>query len=269
MPEADYSRAAMATALAEAGLGPGDVVFSHSNIGYFGRPEGGLSSDNAFATVLGAIQDCIGPDGTLVVPTFTYSFSRGRPYDPDHTPSDCGLFTERLRLLPSAMRSDDPNVSVAALGPAASDLVCDLAENAYGPDGFFDRFYRSGGVIANLNFDAGSTFLHYVERCLEVPYRFDKTFRGVVRKNGVEHERTATLWVRNRSSDLTRAAFEPFDAWARDRGLFRRAPVGRGSVGVISARDTFRLVEELLPQHPWLLTRAHVVGASPELGPES
>ncbi len=67
------------------------------------------------------------------------------------------------------------------------------------------------------------------------------------------------------------AAFEPFDALARERGQVRpRGPWGRGTMGVISARDTFDLIKTTLPTRPWLLTKAEVLGvASPNIVPEA
>ena len=48
------------------------------------------------------------------------------------------------------------------------------------------QFHRLGGKVLNLNFDAGSTLIHYVERELRVPYRFDKSFTGTIREQGRE-----------------------------------------------------------------------------------
>ena len=107
--------------------------------------------------------------------------------------------------------------------------------------------------------------MHYVERCLDVPYRFDKSFSGVFCRNGVEEEREATIWVRNLSSDDTVAIFEPFDSFARERGLYREAKVGRGAVGMITAEDSYNLLQDLLHDNPWVMTQAHISGKFPQL----
>ncbi|MDB5492267.1 MAG: aminoglycoside N(3)-acetyltransferase [Micavibrio sp.] len=193
---AHYNRQSLADALRQSGLQPGSIAFCHSNIGYLGIPEGERSEKNICETVLGAFQDVLGADGTLVVPTFTYSFSNSKAFDPARTPSDCGMFTEYIRKHPDASRYNDPNVSVSALGKAARALTENAPENAYGENSFFDRFFRLDGVIANINFDAGSTFIHYVERELQVPYRFDKRFTGLWQENDVETTRSSVLSVR-------------------------------------------------------------------------
>ena len=264
----DYNRDDLARAFRSVGLKKGDLVFSHSNIGFLGRPAGGADPENTFQTIYGAFHDVIGESGTLVVPTFTYSFSQKKVFDLENTPSDCGIFTELVRQHPDSIRSEDPNVSVAAIGAQATALISRLPSNTYDEDGFFGRFHRAKGVFCNLNYSAGITFLHYVERCLKVPYRFDKTFRGVFRKNGVEEEREATIWVRYLSSDETRSVvepFEPFEAIARERGLFVEEKVGRGKVGLITAEDAYNLLEELLADNPWFLTHASISGQIPKL----
>jgi len=259
-----YNQAMLVDALRWLGVESGDVLFSHSNIGFLGIPEGERSQVNTMSTILTAFQNVLGPTGTLIVPTFTYSFSKGKSFDPVSTTSDCGAFTEWLRHHPGAFRSHEPNISVAAVGAQAEELTKDVPQNAYGEDSFFARFHRKGGKICNINFDAGSTFLHYVERCLQVPYRFDKTFSGNFINGGKDEQRKSTIWVRH-LVEGTAARFEPFDKLARNKNLFRTKNVGRGFLGLITSQDCFRLLEDTLPFRPWLLTEAGITGLVPEL----
>ena len=197
--------------------------------------------------------EVLGPEGTLTVPAFTYSFSNGKIFDPDQTPSDCGIFTEMFRRHPNGMRSEDPHVSIAAIGKKAKMLTQNVPENAYGPDCFWERFYLQNGKICNINFDAGSTFIHWVERQLQVPYRFDKSFQGIFQKDGKQETRSGTIWVRHLKSE-TLPQFQSFDFLAREKMYYRTAKVGRGFFGVISSQDTYHLIQEMIPSRPWLLT---------------
>ena len=259
---ADYDRAAIDACLAGLPLAAGDIVFSHSNLGFFGRLEGARTGAEICGALAEAILERIAPGGTLAVPTFTYSFSRGEIFDVDDTASKMGSFAEWVRRHPEARRSADPFYSVAAMGARAVAMTADAPENSFGPGSFFDRFTKAGGKILNMNFDAGSTLIHYAERELRVPYRFDKTFRGIIREKGIERAAKATIWVRYLSDDALIAAFEPFAALARDRGVFVTRPLGRGEIGVITARDTFELIRTTLPVRPWFLTRAEGLGVT-------
>ncbi len=250
----------MASALRQAGLRRGDVVFSHSNIGYFGYPEEGRTATDAFQTILGAFHDVIGDEGTLVVPTFTYSFARREAFDPDSTASAMGTFAEMLRLHPKSSRSHDPLFSVAALGARAQELTANMPRECFGKDSFWDRFLETDGVVCNLNLDAGSTFIHYVERCLNVPYRYDKVFPGVFVINGQTISGDAVYFCADTSNPDLEAKFENFDAVARSQGVVRNVRVGRGAIVAIKAADVFRVIKDGLRHDPWLLTACGRVG---------
>ncbi len=262
-----YSRKDLVAALQDIGLKKGDTVFSHSNVGFLGLPDTGRNAQHVFNAIVDAFLEVLGDQGTLIVPTFTYSFSQNKIFDLDNTPSDCGMFTEMLRQSKNAYRSEDPNISVAAIGAKAKEMTANAPENSYGCDSFFDRFYKTKGVICNINFDAGSTFVHYVERVLQVPYRFDKSFTGIFQKNNRQEKRKSTIWVRQ-LADGTSASFEPFSKLALERDLYKMAKVGRGFVGAISAEQTFNLIKETLPTRPWLLTEAEVLGIKPAINNE-
>jgi aminopeptidase-like protein/aminoglycoside N3'-acetyltransferase len=252
--DSHYNRRQLADALKMIGLKSGDVVFSHSNVGFLGVPQEGNTAEAIFQTILGAFQDVLGPSGTLVVPTFTYSFCKGQVFDRENTPSTCGLFTEMMRKHHGSVRSGDPIFSIAAIGARAEELTKDVSEECFGHGSFWDRFFHADGVICNINFDAGSTFIHYVERCLNVPYRYDKLFTGQTIKNGVKSKAAAIYFCQDLSNPDTVAAFEPFDKLARARKLVCSAAVGRGSVLMIRSADVYRLIEESLRENPWLLT---------------
>jgi len=249
-----YSRGALAEALEAAGARRGDVVFSHSNVGFFGRPEEGRTPEDVFRVVLGAFEDVLGPSGTLVVPAFTYSYPRLEVFDRQASPSTCGMFTEMLRNYPGSHRSDDPMLSVVAWGRQAEEMTRAAPQDCFARDGFWGRFLEVGGLICNLNFDAGSTFIHYVERQLQVPYRYDKLFRGFCRgEDGQERQGSCIFFSRDLADASTLTEFEDFDRYATGLGVVARARVGRGNVLGIRARDTFAAVERGLQEYPRLL----------------
>jgi aminoglycoside 3-N-acetyltransferase len=256
----DYTHADLRLALNRLPLERGDVVFCHANIGFFGRAAGVTYESGLCQMFFDAIMARLGPGGTLCVPTFTYSFPKGEDFDPAKTPSKMGSFAEWVRKEPLSERSFDPCYSVAAIGDAADDILGSVAENSFDANAsFFARLWDWQGKVLNLNFDAGSTFIHHVERALDVPYRFDKTFRGTI----VGAPARSTIWVRYRD-DALEARFETFDSLARANGDFKTVKLGRGEMGVISAEATYRLIKNTLPLRPWFLTKAEVLGVVPD-----
>lgn len=265
---AHYTAADLAAALQCLPLAGGEVLYLHSNLGFFGRPEGCSSSEDVCRMFFDALMYRLGGNGTLVVPTFTYSFPRRQVFDPAESASGMGSFSEWLRRHPDARRSCDPCYSVAAVGAQAEALTAHAPDNSFAPDGFFGRFLDADGMVLNLNFDAGSTFLHYLERQFKVPYRFDKIFEGHIRERGEIRLAKNTIFVRYLSSDATAPVFEPFHTLAQEAGLFLSEQLGRGQMGCIRATDCRRLLAATLPLRPWLLTQAEALGVVPELVPE-
>src|SRR5688572_20489345 len=129
----DYAKADIKAALDRLPLERGDVVFCHSNLGFFGRAEGISNASDLCEMFFDAIMERIGPNGTLCVPTFTYSFSKSEPemYDRDNSPSKMGMFAEWVREQEGSERSDDPCYSVAGFGSEAESILLEVPEHSF------------------------------------------------------------------------------------------------------------------------------------------
>lgn len=252
----DYSKKDLEEALRHAGVKAGDALFSLSNLGYFGVPEGGMSQKNLFDTVLGALQSVLGPKGTICVPAFTYSFCRKQDFDPANTPSDMGMFPETLRKLPGAKRSDDPIFSVAALGGRAEELTKNAPEACFGPDSFWERFIKADGLFCHLNFLMGPPIIHYFEKSLGASYRQDRVFTGNLIKDGKKIPRRAVYFSRDLNDPGAEAYTDHFEARVEALGLCTRVKVGRGFILALRARAAEKFVRDELVKFPRFLTRA-------------
>ena len=248
------TREEISKGLVLVGLKRGDVVFSHGYVGQDGYLQSGYNTDIMFQSVWGAFQDVIGKEGTLVVPTFTYSFCRREQFDPDHTPSRCGMFTEMLRLRPDARRSRDPIFSVVAIGRLANELTSNVPAECFGKNSCWERFLQAKGVFCSLKFNHLSSFTRYVERCLNVPYRYDRVFTGVLKSQGQLKKGVAINFCRDFSSPNTKASVECLEELTRKRNLVRGVSVGHDVIKFIRATDVYDLIKDELKTNPWLLT---------------
>ena len=246
----------------------GDTLFIHSNLGFFGFLDGVNNSDGLCQAFFDELMRVLGENGTIIVPTFTYSFPRKEIFDPFDPVREMGIFSEWIRRHPDSHRSLDPSYSVAGIGKFSEELTWNAPENSFDENSFFGRFHEADGVVLNLNFDAGSTLLHFIERQMNVPYRFDKTFEGYIRHDGNDIFAKNTIYVRYLSSDVTAPAFESFTTLAREKGLFTMQNLGRGELGCIRAIDCKKLLEDNLPDRPWMLTKAEKLGVVPKIIPE-
>src|SRR4028119_13893 len=87
----------------------------HSPLGRLGYVEGGAE------TVVDALREVVGPEGTVMVPTFNHGGAD--IYDPRTTPSTNGGVTEALRRRPEAHRSLHPTHPYAAIAKHAEEIV--------------------------------------------------------------------------------------------------------------------------------------------------
>lgn len=262
----DYCPEDLARALDQVGLAAGDTVYCHSNIGLFGSVAGVADRDTLCRLYFDAIMDRIGPSGTLIVPTYTYSFGQRQSFDPDHTESKMGMFAEWVRRHPDSIRSHDPMFSVAVIGNRADRFCTDIPPNSFAQGSTFDRFAKENGTVLCLN-HPGCTLLHYVERELGVPYRFDKRFEGEFIHDGRSTIIHWEIFVRYLSDDLLSHDAQPFVAAEKAERRARWTALGRGEVLAIRAADVFETVRDQLCRHPWFLTAAHAAGRSPHMDP--
>lgn len=242
------TRSGLGRDLAALGLGDGDVVMFHTRMSAIGYVAGGAP------TVIGALRDVVGPRGTLMVtcgwndaPPYDFiTWPQGwqdalraehPAYDPDLSESDHdnGRLPEALRRTPGAVRSRHPDVSFAALGAAADELMADHPwDDPHGPDSPLARLTAHGGRVLMLGAPLDTmTLLHHAEALAQAPgKRFVSYEQPIV-------ERGQRRWRRFHDIDSENGAFDysavvpqgtdPFEAIARDMlaaGIGRRGTVG-------------------------------------------
>jgi aminoglycoside 3-N-acetyltransferase len=182
--------------LTTLGLRSGDNVMIHSALFSLGLIEGGITG------FYKAVRETIGTDGTLIVPTFTYSFRRAEVFDVVNTPSskEIGVFSEFIRNKPDSVRCSDPLFSKAAIGPQAKELMERPSANCFGKNSNYDKLFEKNVlfVALGITYSTGLTGFLHIEKIANVPYRDDFSFNGISRGlNGVEYDDRATHYLRN------------------------------------------------------------------------
>ena len=108
--------------LKKLGICPGDKVLMHSSYKSLGTVDGGID------TFLDALMELLGPDGTLMLPTFTYDYvTLSNPvFDIRYTMSNVGYTTEVFRKKPGVVRSLHPTHSLAVWGKDKEKYIKEL-----------------------------------------------------------------------------------------------------------------------------------------------
>ena len=132
-------------ALKQVGLCPGDIVFFQVSLDLLDLTSPGALSEESCSCILGAMRDVIGPAGTILMPSFSLSFSNNKNFDVESTQAIRGEWSTSLELLEyfrgsaGVVRSVEPNYSVCGMGPEADRLLKDLPNASFGPDCMYER----------------------------------------------------------------------------------------------------------------------------------
>jgi aminoglycoside 3-N-acetyltransferase len=238
-------------ALHAVGVRAGDVALVHSDA-IVAAQLPPMPDDQRLDLLLGAIDSAIGANGTLVMPAFSYSFTRGEPFDVLHSPSTVGMLTERFRTRAGVCRSSDPIFSFSATGPQARSLCANPVQECFGKDSLFAALHQLNCQIVSLgcSLSNGGTFTHYVEKSHGVDYRYDKTFHGITITLDRREEPSSVVYYvrdlnRNSGADLRR-----LHASLDSQGKLKSHVVGRIRIFAIRAVDFFSTAFQMLDEDP-------------------
>lgn len=250
---ADYTRQDIVQALREVGIHASDDVFLHSNLGFFGVLEGCRSADDLCKIFLSAIREVVGDEGTIVTPTFSYSFCHGELFDPIATGTTCGMLAEYMMRHYPENRTLDPNFSVCGDGPHMEEYRSCNTHESFGKESFWELFKKNQGKIICMNFDSGSTFVHYIEHSNNVTYRYNKAFNGTLVVGGKRLRDYAVHFVYD--GDANSPCMERVDALCKEHGISKQTDLGRGTVLAFSCNAYFDFFTKLLKTRPRVLCK--------------
>ncbi|MFM5181072.1 AAC(3) family N-acetyltransferase [Aeromonas veronii] len=248
---------ALSHILGSLGIARGSAIMVHSDAMAVAQFPGRGNEAGIHAFWLG-MQEWLGNEGTLLVPTFTYSLTRQTCFDRATSPSEVGLMTELFRTLPGVARTRDPIFSVAVWGAGRDQVVAAGGHDCFGEESPFAWLAAHDGWIAGFACHPDRiTFTHYVEQQLGVDYRFMKRFEGDVREQGMVRPWYCDYFVRRldlaSEIDLSRLV----DA-LKSQGKWRQALFGRLPVWAVRCADFAAVAKQLIAEHPHALIREGV-----------
>lgn len=170
MSDRSVSRAIFAD-LRKLGVSQGDTLLVHSSLRSLGHVDGGAE------TVIAALREALGEDGTLLMPALSYAYvGQGQPLFSARWTGCCvGTIPETFRRMPGTVRSVHPTHSVSASGARAEEFTArhHLDRTPVGENSPFALLPRMGGRILMLGCGLlPNTSMHGVEERVEPPYLF-------------------------------------------------------------------------------------------------
>jgi aminopeptidase-like protein/aminoglycoside N3'-acetyltransferase len=256
-----YRESDLVAALRGTGIQQGDLVFLQVSLDALGEAADCQTPADRCAIVVRAVRSVLGESGTLVVPSYTFSFCRQQRFEVDRSPAIEGPWSEStdvleyVRHLPGSVRSLDPIQSVTAIGPLAATLLAGLPRSCFGQNSLPDRLCRQGAKLCLIGTGLHEApVVHHAEATLRVPYRYKKLFTGEIVTAGGPRRSGWITHVRT-SPEITLNASRIADD-AKRNTLVQVAKVGEGFLQVAEANRFYEFLRERIEADPWYAVEA-------------
>lgn len=244
--DAVVTRSRLVRDLQSLGLCAGDIACVHSALGSLGLVVGGPR------TVLEALIEVLGPEGTLMMPTFSGDLSDPAHwttpavpsdmvdtvrcelpgYDPILTPTrKMGVLPELFRHWPGTLRSSHPQSSFAARGAQSRELCGQHSlDFRFGEDSPLGRLIRLNGKVLILGAPWNTVSLFYFTE-------FAMPGRREIERQAPVSTPQGTVWKTYRDLDYPNLAHAAV-IHLLEHSLARRGSVGGADSVLFSAPET-------------------------------
>lgn len=239
------------------GVANGGIVYVTGNLGRLGFTSS--KQVGKFQTMedhLDVLLTILGPNGTIVFPTHTWSnFKNGfSEFDPQHTPCDY-LFSEFARKNLDPKRTKHCLASIAAYGKDAEEII--FAAQNQNPYGFlspFDTLVSKNALHVSIGMPVSSTIsaVHHCELMAQVPYRFIKEFNYRLVENNICSNAVCTLYVTYLNSDLVRNKNRKIFLLSGNCDELRSFKVGRGIIQSIQLKQFAQTTIQSMLENPYI-----------------
>lgn len=236
----------------EIGILRDDIVMIHADAGvaaqYREKP-----AESRLDHFINEIKDYFSSEGTILVPSFSYSSTKNEHFDVDKTPSAVGLFSEHFRHGSDVKRSNHPIFSVSTWGKFGDDFLEGSNHDCFGPGTFFEMLLERNVKLVALGCNLNRiTFVHYVEQRKQVSYRFLKSFSGKIVEFDEEMYLNTNYYVRDLALK-TACNLSLLAKVAEEKKMLCVGAAGRYPLQVISSMDFFTVATDLLSAYEYSL----------------
>ncbi len=242
------------------GIKDGDTIMFHSSLSRLGDVQGGAE------TVIDALLEVVGKEGTVVAPTFhrvsltagDYSNDLVPCFDARHTPSGVGKISEAFRNRKDSLRSCHPTHSVAAIGRNASYIVKDhhKCDTPFSKGSPFDRIMELGGKWLFLAVDIDKFTVYHVfeDNCAEFPHKVYYDSPLIVKAIDMFGEEKIVrtkmhdyiLSLNRIDNDKSKIVLNRVKKRFEEMHVLGKGRIGNGISYMIDARDGLRALEAML-----------------------
>ena len=128
-----------------------------------------------------SIKNYIGRNGTILIPTYNYDFTKGKTFQLNKSLSQVGELGNILIKSNPENRTREPVFSHIVFGKLKNKILnCDT-EEAFGDKSVFNYLLdKNFKIICFCCSPSTMTFIHFIEKKVKVDYRYNKYFKSLI-----------------------------------------------------------------------------------------
>jgi aminoglycoside N3'-acetyltransferase len=193
------------------------------------------------------------PTSPLLIPTFNYDFCKNGLYDRVQSPCQVGALGEYFRQRYPQSRTLTPIFNFV-VKRATQDFQLAPSLHVLGKDSLFKTLSDQDGFVLFLGADfSTNTYLHYIEECNNIGYRYIKTFSGKV----IDELESTPLTVYYRVRPLIPQAivydFPRLLEDAKKMQIVKQCKIGHGELLFYKARELLQFWSEKIQKNEFYL----------------
>lgn len=204
------------------------------------------NDDTDLNILIDGMIDIIGPEGTLVFPTFNWNFCKGEAFDIRKTISKTGSLGTVALKRDDFKRTKHPIYSFAVWGKGQEELCSMTNKSSFGKDSPFTYLYENHfrNLFIDKDLQHSFVFVHYCEEQVGgLCYKYMKDFFGdYTDENGVTtHNACYSMYVRDLDLDVQNMIY-PFEEEFIEKGIMERFSVNDIEYKIIDLYKSYPVI---------------------------
>ena len=255
-----YYKRDIYSCLKKLGLKKGSSAYFTTSLGMFGILVDKKKGEDLNKIFFNIIKKIIGPKGNIIVPTYSYTFKgfgfEENTYDLKKTKSEIGPFPNFFLKQKGVIRSIDPMMSMAGVGPKVKKLFYNLPHSSFGKDCVYERLLKIKNFL-NISLGLGpnwTPFNHYADELQKVEYRYKKLFFGKIKTSNIKKNIFWVFTVRP-SSPCATANSHKVGNLAEKKKIWNSLKLGRAMIYLSNYKKYFLFTRKLQKKNPWILAQ--------------
>lgn len=226
----------------------GDILYVVSDVLELSKKIRNYNERFDVTLFLKTLQNKVGKEGTILLPTFNWDFCHGIPFDYKKTIGKTGALGNKAMQMEGYKRSKHPLYSFVIWGKYQKEL-CEIdPPNSFGKGTIFEFLYNKNAkaLIIGLPILSGLSYVHHIEKTTQVPYRYMKNFTAnYIDESGISKEKTYSMYVRDLDMNpLEINGFQPLSTIIEEKGLSTKQNIDGIDFNILNLREITPVIEK-------------------------